>query len=97
MGYPFSDRIVSVEYYIYSVFEKCVMIILSYIIAREATEYQEALSIFFWLMVFDLLDLILTYNSIWFSIGDFPVSMNIVKAILFGSVIANEGWKKLVK
>lgn len=97
MSYPFSDMVVSVEYYIYSVFEKGVMIILAYIIAHEATEYQEALSIFFWLMVLDLLDLILSYNSVWFRVGNFPVSMNIVKAFVFGGVIINEGWKKLFK
>jgi len=97
MIYPFSDMVVSVEYWIYSVFEKAVMIILAYIIMNEATEYQYALSIFFWLMVLDLLDLILSYNSVWFSIGKFPISMNVVKAIVFGVVIINEGWKKLFR
>lgn len=89
VGYPFSDMTVSVEYYIYSIFEKFVMIILAYIIWKEASEYEQALSIFFWLTVADLFDLILTYNSVWFRIGDLPISMNVMKSLIFGLTILN--------
>lgn len=94
MGYPFSDMVVSVEYYIYSIFEKFVMIILAYIIWKEADKYEQALGIFFWLMVADLTDLMLSYNSIWFHIGTFPISMNILKCITFGLVILHAWTKK---
>src|SRR5688572_11926979 len=78
IGFPFSRMEVSVEYYIYSVFEKCVLIILAYIIANESTEYQNSIWVFFWLMVADLIDYQLSYSAVWFSIGSFPISMNVV-------------------
>ena len=97
VGFPFSSMVVSVEYYIYSMFEKFVLIILAYIIANESTEYKEAIWIFFWLMVVDAVDYGLSYSGVWFTIGTFPISMNILKAVVFGGVILKEGWKTLVK
>lgn len=89
VGYLFSDMRVSLEYYIYSIFEKFVMIILAYVIWKESDNYLPELAMFFWLMVIDLVDLILSYNSVWFRIGEFPISMNIVKCIIFGLTILN--------
>lgn len=97
VGFPFSSMVVSVEYYIYSMFEKFVLIILAYIIANESTEHNQAIWIFFWLMVADTVDYILTYNGIWLPIDKFPVSMNIIKATVFGIVILLELWKKWSK
>ena len=93
----FSDMKISGANFIYLVGERSVLIILAYIIVSESKEYDDALWVFFYLMVADLIDFILSYNSLWFSIGNFPVSMNIVKAFVFGGVILNEGWKKLFK
>lgn len=93
----FADMKLSLETHLYFICEHFVLIILSYIIYNEATEYKNALFIFFLLMVGDMVDYCLTYNGVWFRINEFPISMNIVKAFLFGGVILNEGWKKLTK
>lgn len=92
--FPLSDMTVSLEYYIYSIFERSILIVLCYIIASEATEYRSAIWIFFCLVVVDLVDFLLCYNSVWFYLGIVPVSMNIVKSFVFGGVILNEAWKK---
>lgn len=97
VGYPFSSMVVSLEYYIYSIFEKIVLIVLAYVIACEETEYRGAVQVFFWLMVADLADLLLCYNSIWFHVESFPVSMNIMKSLIFGLVIFNIWMKGLFK
>lgn len=94
VGFLLSDMTVSVEYYIYSIFEKCVMIILAYIIANEAQEYEQAIWIFFWLMVADLVDYLIGYNSVWFYIQRVPISMNVFKSAIFGLVIIRELWKQ---
>lgn len=95
MGFLFSDMMVTVEYYIFSIFEKFVLIILAYIIANESTEYRNAVWIFFWLMVADLVDYLLTYSDIWFSIDELPVSMNILKSLIFGVAILHAYiWEK---
>lgn len=96
VGFLFSDMVVSVEYYIYSMFEKFVLIILAYIIANESIEHRKAIWIFFWLMVADAIDYGLYYSEIWFSIDSFPISMNILKSVVFGGVIIKEGWSKLI-
>lgn len=97
MGFPLSKMEVSIEYYIYSMFEKFVLIILAYIIANESTEYKQAIWVFFWLMVADAVDYGLSYSAVWFTIGNFPVSMNILKAVIFGAIIIREGWMKFTK
>lgn len=93
----FSSMKLTGAMHIYFIGEKAILIVLAYIIAFEAKEYQKAVWVFFWLLVADLVDYLLSYNSVWLSIGNFPISMNIVKAFVFGFVIINEGWKKLQK
>lgn len=95
VGFLFSDMKVTVEYYVFSIFEKFVLIILAYIIANESTEYRNAIWIFFWLMVADLVDYLLTYSGIWFSIGELPISMNILRSLIFGvAILQSYLWEK---
>lgn len=94
IGYPFSDMRVSLEFYIYSLAEKLGILIFIYIIAKESTAYREAIWIFLWLSVLDLVDFLLNYSEVWFYLDGFPVSMNVVKCVIFGIVILNEIWKK---
>lgn len=91
-----SDTKISGASFVYFIGERSVLIILAYILAIEAKEFQNAMWVFYWLMVADLADFILTYNGIWFSFGHFPISMNILKATIFGFVIVNELWKKTI-
>lgn len=97
IGFLLSERTVSVEYYIYSIFEKFVMIILAYIIANEAQEYRKAIWIFFWLMVADTFDYAIFYNEVWFYFQRVPISMNVFKSVIFGLVIIRELWNRQVK
>lgn len=89
----FSDVRLYLDTYLYFVFEKLTTIILIWIIAAESRDFRKPLQIFFWLAVADFVDFLLTYNSIWFTAWRFPISMNIVKVVIFGLVIINE-WNK---
>lgn len=73
--------------YVYFICERLVLIILAYIIASEAVQYRSVVWVFFWLLVADLADFLIIYNEIWFTIGEFPVSMNICKVVIFGLII----------
>jgi hypothetical protein len=87
------DYGIAYQTYIYMICEYFVAMIFTWIIAAEAKEYKGAIQIFFWLVVVDLLDYLLTYNSIWFRVYSFPISMNILKVFIFGLVISRE-WIK---
>lgn len=90
----FSDMQLYFGTYIYFICEKIVLIVLSYVVVNEATEYRGVIWIFFWLVCADLVDFLLCYGEVWFSLGSVPVSMNVVKAFVFGVVLINEGCKK---
>ncbi|HEU5289072.1 MAG TPA: hypothetical protein VFU05_00420, partial [Cyclobacteriaceae bacterium] len=81
----------------YFICEKLILIILGYVVVTEASEYRGALQIFLWLLIADLVDYLLSYSSIWFHIGAFPVSMNVVKCVVFGLTILNVWIKGLLK
>ena len=64
-------------------------------VANEAYEYRFVIWIFFWFIVADLVDFVLMYNTQWFYIGEFPVTLNVVTALVFGGVILKEiVWEK---
>lgn len=90
----FSDIKITVQTHIYFICEKLVLVILAWIIAAESKEYRTALQVFFWLVVVDFIDYIFTYNSIWFRLYGFPISMNIMKVAIFGFVVSRE-WIKI--
>lgn len=87
--FPFSDIKLYPSTYIYFICERLVLVVLSGVIANEATEYRRELWIFFYLMCADVVDYLLTYNGVWFHIHDFPVSMNVLKCVIFGLTIIN--------
>lgn len=90
----FSDMLLYPATHIYFIGEKATLIILSYIIVNEATDYKDSLWMFFWLMVADLVDYMLIYNEVWFYVHNFPVSMNVIKSVVFGLMITRELWKQ---
>lgn len=92
--FPLSDMKLYPSTYIYFICERLVLVILAGVIANESTEYRHAIWIFLFLMCADVVDFLLCYNSVWFYIRNFPVSMNTTKAILFGGVIIHELWKQ---
>lgn len=67
------------------------------IIWNEATEYRDEIKIFVLLLVADFIDYLLTYNTAWFHIGEFPISMNIAKSTIFGLTILNAWIRTLFK
>lgn len=81
---------IAYQTWVYMICEYLITMIFIGIIAQEAKEYRFAIWVFFWLVVIDLGDYLLTYNSIWFKIGWLPVSMNILKVVIFGLVILKE-------
>jgi hypothetical protein len=93
--FPFYGVEMYLKTYIYFIFEKLIVIALAYIIASEEHKYKQETQIFFWLMVADLVDYLLTYSWVWFRIGSFPVSMNIIKTLIFGFVILR-AWNKSI-
>lgn len=92
--FPFYDIELYPKTYVYFIFEKSILIILAGIIYNEATEYRQALWVFLWLLVADLIDFGLTYNTAWYHFGAVPMSMNVLKSVIFGIVILRELWKK---
>lgn len=92
--FPFYDIELYPKTYVYFILEKSILILLASIIANEATEHRQAIWIFVFLLVADLIDYVFTYNTVWFYQGIFPVSMNTVKVVIFGIVLLNEIWKK---
>lgn len=85
----FSDMKLSGAMHIYFIGEKTILIVLAYIIANEATQYEKEIWVFFYLLCADLVDYLLSYNSVWFRVNDFPISMNILKSLIFGITILN--------
>lgn len=83
----FSDMKLYPATYMYFIGEKVILIILGFVVVTEESEYREALKVFVYLLIADLVDFLLCYNEAWFTIGSFPVSMNVVKCIVFGLTI----------
>ncbi len=94
--YDFGDgNGIAYQTYVYMIAEYFISLIFVGIIANEATKFKGAIWIFFGLIVVDLFDFLLCYNSIWFHLSGLPVSMNIVKGLVFGLVIFKEWLKEL--
>jgi hypothetical protein len=89
----FSDIKVTLQTHVYFICERLVLVIMAWIIVNESKEYRGALWIFFALIVMDVVDYIVGYNSVWFRFHGFPVSMNTVSAVVFAFVILKE-WKR---
>lgn len=83
----FSDMKLSLATHVYFIGEKLVLIILAYILYCE--DKSEFIKAFLVLMVADLVDYLLTYNSIWFTFV-IPISMNVCKVIIFSLLILKQ-------
>lgn len=76
--FPFSAQKLTFQTYLYFGFEHLTLIALAYIIAREETKFKHIAWAYLIVQSAHLIDYLLTYNSIWFFIGSFPVSINTV-------------------
>lgn len=84
---------ITVQSYVYFIFEHFQLMALCYIIAAEAKTYRRSCKTFFWIQVADFVDYLLTYNKVWFHAGLLPISMNVVSLFVFASVVVVE-WKQ---
>ena len=74
---------IHLQSWVYFVGQHLGLILLSLILAENATKYRTAFAMFFAVQVADLLDFIITGNKVWFHLRDIPVSMNTVGITLF--------------
>lgn len=78
------------EDYFYYLWDYAGKIILFLIIAEESKEYVN----YFWWMfrfqIFDTVDYMCTYNSVWFHVGLIPVSANTVGFVGLGLILLHD-------
>lgn len=85
----FSSRQIYVETYTYYLFEHLLLIVIFHVIHVESTKYQMFFRYMFWFQVFDMLDYMATYNSVWIDIG-VPLSANTLGCLVGGLILAYE-------
>lgn len=90
----FSDMKLYFATHLYFIVERIILIILAYIIVNESTEYRSALWVFFWILCADLVDYLLCYNETWINFNGIPISMQVLKIVIFGGAILRELWKR---
>lgn len=81
-----SDHVVNLTNYLYYFFEHLKVIGLIYILYIENTRWRWLLYLF----IADLSIYLLNYSSTLTHIGGFPIGMDIVKLIIFGTIIIRE-------
>jgi len=82
----FADTKLTFKTWLYFSLEHLVLIMLSYVIAYEATQYKTQCKVFFWLQVGNLIDYLLTYNTEWIGF----INYNIVAVLIFATSIFYE-------
>lgn len=90
---PLSGTVLTLNVFVYFLGEHYAMIAFSWLLYCEFTKYKVAFFTLFVLMVGDLVDYVLRYNSPWFSINGFEVSMNVFVFIIFGASIIYEAYR----
>lgn len=85
--FPFSSQKLSFQTHLYFCFEHFTLIVLSAIISMEETKYKWITTTYFVIQCGHLLDYLLTYNSVWFSVLSFPMSVNTVGFALFAGIV----------
>lgn len=94
MGFLFSDMVLTPELWFYYLFEHLTVLILSIVMLSMATEYRYAFKVFVGIQVIDTVDYCLTYGEPW---GFLPVSWNVIKVLLFSSIVGYELRKTIWK
>ena len=90
VSFPFSPMKLTFQTWVYFISEGLIKIILAYLLWAEAKKYKFVFFVFLWIQVFDLVDYLLSYNSIWFEVGQGPVSMNTVSIVIFAWAVLKE-------
>jgi hypothetical protein len=86
IGFMFSDVVLHADTYVYFVMEHIIKILLVLVIWELDKANRVAISTLLALEFMDLVDFVLTYNSVWFKF----ISMNTIAPIIFGLAIVYE-------
>lgn len=88
--FPFNqDVVLTRDTYVYFLFERLIMVVMSLFIYIESSKFKTALKVFVFIQIFDAVDYILTYNKTWVLEG-FLISWDVLKVTLFSLAIAHE-------
>jgi hypothetical protein len=93
--FPLAEQRIYAESYAYYLWEHLAWITVSYVLMVEVPKHRPFLKAFLFLNVFDMVDYMLTYNSIWFKVWFIPVSFNVVSFLFMVMVFINEAkWNR---
>lgn len=88
--FPFNqDVVLTRDTYVYFLFERFIMVVMSLFIYIESSKFKTALKVFVFIQIFDAVDYVLTYNKTWVLEG-FLISWDVLKVTLFSLAIAHE-------
>lgn len=85
-----SDYEVTDNTYWYFGMEHLILVLFASYILYNGRDFITALQVFLFIQFIDLLDYVLVYGEIWFYASTFPVSWNVLKAVIFTLAIAAE-------
>lgn len=88
--FPFNqDVVLTRDTYVYFLFERLIMVVMSLFIYIESSKFKTALKVFVFIQVFDTVDYLLTYNKTWILDG-YIISLDLLKVTIFSLAIAAE-------
>lgn len=80
----FSDQKLTFQTWLYFLSEHLTVCLLAWLIkANVKGAIWPLIACYFWLEIADTVDYLLTYNSVWFHVASIPISMNVVKVLIF--------------
>lgn len=93
--FPFNpDVSLARDTYVYFLFERLILIVMSLYIYMESHKHRVALLVFVVIQVLDGVDYVLTYNMTW-KLGWMLLSWDIMKIAIFTLAIINEVLKEI--
>lgn len=87
IGFPFSDTVITIQTWLYFLFEHLILVILAIVIFDLSEKYKLAAFTFIVIQLIDTVDYCLTYGEPWFNS---VVTWNTLKIGLFMTAIVYE-------
>jgi len=91
--FPFAEQRIYAESYAYYLNEHLAWILISYILMVEVPKHRPFFKVFLIINVLDMVDYLLSYNSIWFKVGTIPISFNVVSFGVLALILVSE-WRR---
>lgn len=85
--FPYADVQIGLQLYAYFGFFYLSMAVIAWAFMLLLPAYSLVLTAWFFLQCAEVIDYFLTYNSAWFHIGDFGVSITVVKFTILAILI----------